>query len=64
MGGILVEAIAPWQSTVILCSLYVSLECKEEKVVIAGRFLVLYLGEKDWRPLYVDVVAVGAVFVG
>ena len=33
-------------------------------MVIAGRFLVLCLGEKDWRPLYVDGVAVGAVFVG
>ena len=33
-------------------------------MVIAGRFLVLCLGEKDWRLLYVDGVAVDAVFVG
>ena len=33
-------------------------------MVIAGRFFFLCLGEKDWRPLYVDGVSVGAVFVG
>ena len=32
-------------------------------MVTAGRFLVLW-GKKDWRPLNIEGVVVGAVFEG